>query len=79
MEIKTPTDEIREIRHKLAARFDNDIDLIFEDIMRQQRESGRTYITLPRRVPEVVQPPHSVASAEQPLTDPSLPPASPAR
>ena len=40
----SPTDEIRAIRRELAARFDNDLHRIFEDIQRQQRESGRVYI-----------------------------------
>lgn len=47
----SPTEEIRAIRHKLAARFDNDLDRIVEDLSRQQRESGREYITLPKRPP----------------------------
>ena len=50
--IPDPTDEIRAIRQALAAKFDNDIHRIGEDIRRQQRESGRTYITLPRRAPQ---------------------------
>ena len=50
--IPDPTDEIRAIRQALAAKFDNDLHRIAEDIRRQQRESGRTYITLPRRAPQ---------------------------
>ncbi len=49
----SPTDEIRAIRHELAARFDNDLSRIVEDLRRQQRDSGRTYIRLPKRVPRV--------------------------
>ena len=45
------TDQIRAIRHELAARFDNDLDRIVADLRRQQRESGRDYIELPRREP----------------------------
>jgi hypothetical protein len=51
MTIPSPTDEIRSIRQALAAKFDNDIHRIGEDIRRQQRESGRTYISLPKRTP----------------------------
>ena len=51
MLIPDPTEEIRAIRHKLAAMFDNDVQRIGADILRQQRESGRTYITLPKREP----------------------------
>ena len=47
----TPTEEIRAIRHKLAAQFDNDLDRIVADLRRQQAESGREYITLPKRPP----------------------------
>lgn len=52
--MKSPTEEIREIRHALAARFDNQLPKIVEDLMRQQRESGRKYIRLPKREPRVV-------------------------
>lgn len=45
------TQEIRRIRHELAARFDNDLDRIVDDLQRQQRESGRAYIRLPKREP----------------------------
>lgn len=41
------TEEIREIRHRLATQFDNDITLIGEDIRRRQRESGRKYRPVP--------------------------------
>jgi hypothetical protein len=47
----SPTDEIRAIRHGLAAKFDNDIKRIGDDLRRQQRESRRQYIRLPRRPP----------------------------
>ena len=49
--IPDPTDEIREIRRKLAAEFGNDLHRIAEETRRRQRESGREYITLPRRTP----------------------------
>ena len=41
---ESPTDEIRAIRHELAARIDNDLRRIVEDLCRQQRASGRVYI-----------------------------------
>ena len=50
---ESPTDEIRAIRHELAARFDNDLSRIVEDLCRQQRDSGRVYIQLPKRFPRV--------------------------
>ena len=47
----SPTDEIRAIRRELAARFDHDLNRIVADLRRQQRESGRVYMTLPKRPP----------------------------
>lgn len=38
------TQQIRESRHRLAAKFDNDLDRIVDDLQRQQRESGRHVI-----------------------------------
>ena len=38
------TQQIREARHRLAAKFDNDLDRIVDDLQRQQRESGRHYV-----------------------------------
>jgi hypothetical protein len=52
--MKSPTDEIRAIRHELAARFGNDLKKIVADTMRRQRESGLTYIRLPKREPRKV-------------------------
>jgi hypothetical protein len=49
--IPDPTDEIKVIRRKLAAKFDDDVRRIGADIRRQQRESGRIYITLRKREP----------------------------
>jgi hypothetical protein len=46
----TPIEDIRAARHRLAAQFNNDLDRIVEDLRRQQRESGYTYIT-PTRHP----------------------------
>jgi len=47
--MKSPTDEIRTIRHLLAGRFGNDMSQIVADLKRQQHESGRKYIRLPKR------------------------------
>ena len=38
------TEEIREIRHRLAAQFGNDLDRIFSDLQRKERESGRVVV-----------------------------------
>ena len=55
------TESIRVIRHALAAKLDNDIQRIGEDIRRQQRESGRTYVRLPKRQPRIL------STANQPM------------
>ena len=41
--------EVRRIRHKHAARFKFDLDLIVEDFKTQEQVSGRSYVTLPSR------------------------------
>ena len=45
------TEEIREIRHRLAAQFDNDVSRIGAETRRRQTASGRLVIRLPRRTP----------------------------
>lgn len=45
------TEEIREIRHRLAAQFDNNIDRIGAETRRRQVASGRRVIRLPSRTP----------------------------
>ena len=49
MTIPDPTTEIKEIRHRLGAAFDYDLDRIFADIQRRQAESGLKYVTMPPR------------------------------
>ena len=49
--IPNPIDEIKAIRDKLSAEFDYDVHRIGEETRRQERESGRTFISLPRRIP----------------------------
>ncbi len=44
------TDEIRGIRHHLAAQFGNDLDLILADIRRREASDSRTYVSLSPRV-----------------------------
>ena len=45
------TDDIRRIRHDLAAQFGNDLDAILADIRRREAMDGRTYVSLsPRRM-----------------------------
>jgi hypothetical protein len=42
-------DEIRGIRHDLAAPFGNDLDLILADIRKREVSDGRTYVSLSPR------------------------------
>ena len=44
-------DEIRRIRDEHAAALGYDIWSIFREIQERQKESGRTYVTLPPRKP----------------------------
>jgi hypothetical protein len=43
------TEEIREIRHALAAQYGNDLNRIFDALQNSERESGRQFISLPMR------------------------------
>ena len=45
------TDEIREIRHRIAAQFDNDVYRIGADLRRREAASGRKVVRLPSRPP----------------------------
>lgn len=47
------TEEIREIRHRLAAQFDNDVTRIGDETRRRQAISGRRVVRLPRRRPVI--------------------------
>jgi len=55
------TEEIREIRHRLAEKFDNDVDRIGEDLRRRQDACGRHLVQLPKR------PPRTPASTNKPM------------
>jgi hypothetical protein len=50
--IRNPiTEEIREIRHRLAAQFENDVSRIGAEIRRGQAASGHRVVRRPRRKP----------------------------
>ncbi len=49
--IPDPTDEIRAIRDRLAARCNFDLDCIVEEARRHQRDSGRTSVSLSDYIP----------------------------
>lgn len=38
-------DEVRRIRDEHAAKFNYDLEAIFQDIKEQERKSGRTYVS----------------------------------
>jgi hypothetical protein len=46
-------EEIREIRHRLAAQFDNDVYRIGAEIRRGQTASGHRVVRRPRRQPAI--------------------------
>ena len=45
------TEDIREIRHQLAAEFDNDVHRIGAETRRRQSESGRRVVRIPGKTP----------------------------
>lgn len=59
--------EIRKVRHEHAAKFNNDIAAIFADIRRQEKESGRQYVSFPpRRIqPKAEQAPNGNGDAKE--------------
>jgi len=50
--IPDPTEEIKAIRHRLGAEMEFDLGRIIADIQQRQKDSGRTYIRLPKREPQ---------------------------
>lgn len=64
-------EEIRAIKHKLAAECDNDISKILEHARKGQKNDGRTYITEPlRRMKRTPIPPLDTASGS-PVNQPT--------
>jgi predicted lipid-binding transport protein (Tim44 family) len=51
--IPDPTEEIKAIRHLLGAEMDFDLERIIADTRQRQKESGRTYVKLPKREPRL--------------------------
>ena len=51
MERNAITEEIRDTRHRLAAECGNDVFRIGAELRRQEKESGRNIVRLPRRIP----------------------------
>jgi hypothetical protein len=42
-------EEVRRARDAYAAKFNYDLDAIFQDLKRQERESGRIFVSFPPR------------------------------
>jgi hypothetical protein len=42
-------EEVRKAREAYAAKFNYDLEAIVEDLKRQERESGRTFVSFPPR------------------------------
>jgi hypothetical protein len=57
-------DEVRRIRDEHAAKFNYDLDAIFQDIKEQERKSGRKFVSYPPRaiVPCIAAQPNAAAS-----------------
>jgi hypothetical protein len=68
MLINPITEEIREIRHRLAAQFGNDIDRIVAETQRREAESGRKYKT-PTSPPMTVKSPFVSVDQEGVIDD----------
>ena len=51
-------DDVRSVRDAYAKSFDYDLDLIFEDLKRRERASGRVYVSRPAKsvTSEIVSP-----------------------
>lgn len=42
-------EEVRRVRDAYAARFNYDVEAIFQDLKRQEQDSGRTFVSFPPR------------------------------
>jgi hypothetical protein len=66
MIVDSITEEIRAIRHALAAQYDNDLKRIFEALRESEKSSGREFISLPPR-------PVRTRGATKPIQTPESP------
>jgi hypothetical protein len=67
MMIPDPTEEIKSTRHRLGAELGFDLHKIIEDTRKRQSDSGREYVRLPSRKPQITK--HCIEVAGQPLPD----------
>jgi hypothetical protein len=47
-------EEVRKVREEHAARFDYDLERIFQDLKEQEKRSGRKVVSLPPKRPQEV-------------------------
>jgi hypothetical protein len=71
-------DEIRCIRDAHAARFNYDLDAIFRDIKKQEKESGRKFVSFSSGEAAVSQPHQPTGAAIPTAGNAELSPAAPA-
>ena len=58
-------EEIREIRRRLAAQFDNNVDRIGDDLRRRQAASGRRGVQVPKRPPRNIGSPNKAVQPSE--------------
>jgi hypothetical protein len=49
-------EEVRKVREEHAARFDFDLERIFQDLKEQEKKGGRKVVSLPPKRPQEVVP-----------------------
>lgn len=61
-------EEVRRVKREIAAEFNYDIHALCEYLRQRERESGRTYVTLPpRRIEPTERPPIAPLDTNAPL------------
>ncbi len=68
-------DEVRRVRDALAARFDYDLDAIFQDIKKREKESGLVFVQGVARQPAPSRTMHLSGGNTLPDNGESSPPA----
>ncbi len=71
-------DEVRRIRDAHAAKFNYDLDAIFQDIKEQEKKSGLKFVSFPPRPAEPDQPPQPTRAAAPVSPDSTSSEATPA-
>lgn len=47
-------EEVRKVRDEYAAKFNHDLDEIYKDIKKQEKQSQRKIVSLPSKKPELL-------------------------